>query len=618
MSVNEFYQTPFSSDLSSDRENEEEIAYLRAVKTAFTIAALNRGNPQRDGDLSERTEAKMAESFERFRCSLEPLLNQGWRLVPLMPGDKMLRNWKMFRFQTVEDCNIYRAPFTADVFADTGRIVCTYERAWNLRGCKPVMVNPNTGFVLYTNVTLNGDNDVAATVSPYESRFINFFTGRLYHVDSNCYSMRSSIQYDVKPSTRKNAGVREYENFAHDTMENILSCIYGFSIKWSAGLEDYLRIRAYFGNLMEAFLRQTARTPWIVDTMAAGLKWGKPCNVKSLKAFFSITQSELEMFLSQPDEKLLMFYLTVRQQEKLTVAEAERLYRKVEKMNTEYNLDGQYYRYYPKNEKAVSVKGHRGRHIMSTSNLPKYLWFYLHHGLNKYYSVSRYTKYVIEEKKLYPDMTMDDFERDLEDYNRMADEILGEGTKFILPYKLVHAHQTMSDNYNGLGNNLNQHMDSAENIMKLDKNYNDDLYVYDDPKFTVLRPMLPSDIYREGTVLCHCVGSYTGRVLSGETKILFMRKKSMPDVPYVTFELKDNRIAQQYGSHDRWTTPEERDFIDRWFKNYLEKYSAWKASGSPKKETERYKTFQKKHEEHLAQLRIDLQNIQTVESDLAV
>jgi hypothetical protein len=218
-------------------------------------------------------------------------------------------------------------------------------------------------------------------------------------------------------------------------------------------------------------------------------------------------------------------------------------------------------------------------------------------------------------------MSMDDFEQKLDDYNRMAAEILGENTKFILPYKLAHAHPTMVDNYN----NILHHdesgarcMDSPENVQKLDRYYNDDLYIYDDPRFVVLRPMIPSDIYREGTVLCHCVGSYTSRVLDGDTKILFMRKKSKPNEPYVTFELRnDNTIPQQYGSHDRYTTEEEKDFINRWHKSYLQKYEAWKEAGSPVKTSDRYKTFQKKYEEHLVQLRKELDSIQTVDSDIS-
>lgn len=58
----------------------------------------------------------------------------------------------------------------------------------------------------------------------------------------------------------------------------------------------------------------------------------------------------------------------------------------------------------------------------------------------------------------------------------------------------------------------------------------------------------PSELFREGEFLSHCVGThgYDQRTLRGETLIFFVRRLDEPNVPFVTIEysLKDRKIVQ--------------------------------------------------------------------------
>lgn len=70
------------------------------------------------------------------------------------------------------------------------------------------------------------------------------------------------------------------------------------------------------------------------------------------------------------------------------------------------------------------------------------------------------------------------------------------------------------------------------------------------------------EIIIEGRTLHHCVGSsdtYMDRHDRGEGAIIFMRSINSPDAPYVTIEIniKDQKILQWYGAHDKKPQEEE-------------------------------------------------------------
>ena len=75
----------------------------------------------------------------------------------------------------------------------------------------------------------------------------------------------------------------------------------------------------------------------------------------------------------------------------------------------------------------------------------------------------------------------------------------------------------------------------------------------------IIRPAKNAgEIVLEGRVLHHCVGgdNYLQKHNSGISYILFLRKADNQDMPFVTVEIKDEKIFQWYGAYD--TKPEEK------------------------------------------------------------
>lgn len=85
----------------------------------------------------------------------------------------------------------------------------------------------------------------------------------------------------------------------------------------------------------------------------------------------------------------------------------------------------------------------------------------------------------------------------------------------------------------------------------------------------IIRPAKDAaEIVTEGRVLHHCVGSsdmYISAHNSGRSTILFLRKASDPDMPFITVEIKGEEIKQWYGAYDK--KPEEKYFTE-WLKTY--------------------------------------------------
>ena len=98
--------------------------------------------------------------------------------------------------------------------------------------------------------------------------------------------------------------------------------------------------------------------------------------------------------------------------------------------------------------------------------------------------------------------------------------------------------------------------------------------------------VVPEDdrqIINEGKTLCHCVGGYAERHMSGAATILFLRKEKTPHRSYITIEMcgkQGNDIGQIHGYRNEHkagktlASPQERHgvFIDLWL--------AWLRAGS--------------------------------------
>lgn len=70
--------------------------------------------------------------------------------------------------------------------------------------------------------------------------------------------------------------------------------------------------------------------------------------------------------------------------------------------------------------------------------------------------------------------------------------------------------------------------------------------------FSILVPEKLSQIVDEGITLHHCVKTYTNRVASGETTILFLRRTNDKDKPFYTIEVRNRIVIQIHGFGNKW------------------------------------------------------------------
>jgi predicted RNA-binding Zn-ribbon protein involved in translation (DUF1610 family) len=86
----------------------------------------------------------------------------------------------------------------------------------------------------------------------------------------------------------------------------------------------------------------------------------------------------------------------------------------------------------------------------------------------------------------------------------------------------------------------------------------------------IIRPALDAkEIVLEGRMLHHCVGSDNQHYLkdfnAGKGWIMVIRDIKTPDTPYITVELKNDKIMQWYGEHD---TKPDKEIIEEFLKEY--------------------------------------------------
>lgn len=85
----------------------------------------------------------------------------------------------------------------------------------------------------------------------------------------------------------------------------------------------------------------------------------------------------------------------------------------------------------------------------------------------------------------------------------------------------------------------------------------------------IIRPAKDAaEIVEEGRILHHCVGGdgYLRSHNDGHSFILFLRKISEKDMPYITVEIRDDKIIQWYGAYDR---KPDAQMIEAWLEKYI-------------------------------------------------
>lgn len=88
-------------------------------------------------------------------------------------------------------------------------------------------------------------------------------------------------------------------------------------------------------------------------------------------------------------------------------------------------------------------------------------------------------------------------------------------------------------------------------------------YDFSSDTLLIKAPDSGRDIIHEGQVLHHCVGSYVPQVADGSTVILFIRRTDAPDKPYVTVEVKNDKVVQVRGFGNNTPEPDVARFVEQ-------------------------------------------------------
>ena len=100
---------------------------------------------------------------------------------------------------------------------------------------------------------------------------------------------------------------------------------------------------------------------------------------------------------------------------------------------------------------------------------------------------------------------------------------------------------------------------------------------FEDKDYLIRLPVDKNEIVKEGMELHHCVGGYAERHETGDTTIMFLRKKSEPDKPFYTIEVgievltdtvSELRIIQAHSFGNKWmgNDPEAIPTVVRWLR----------------------------------------------------
>jgi len=83
------------------------------------------------------------------------------------------------------------------------------------------------------------------------------------------------------------------------------------------------------------------------------------------------------------------------------------------------------------------------------------------------------------------------------------------------------------------------------------------------------------DLFEEGRKLNHCVGSYSDRILAGQTCIMFVRKTEEPEKPYFTIEINQSRsyVVQLRANSNRLINPVSEKELVKFLREWSKKKS---------------------------------------------
>lgn len=186
------------------------------------------------------------------------------------------------------------------------------------------------------------------------------------------------------------------------------------------------------------------------------------------------------------------------------------------------------------------------------------------------HKIIRYvTEQNIKEKiKIY------DTARNYRDYLEMQEQ-LGQdlNNDFVFfPKDLKQAHDAAVDEVNYRKQCIRD-MKEDERDAELSKIAKEiDYYRMKDKEFAICIPKTTEDLKNEGNELHHCVATYSDRVISRETIILFIREIKDINKPFYTLEINHNQVKQLRGKYNCDPTPEVKAFVEKFKKKKLYKH----------------------------------------------
>ena len=146
---------------------------------------------------------------------------------------------------------------------------------------------------------------------------------------------------------------------------------------------------------------------------------------------------------------------------------------------------------------------------------------------------------------------------ELRDYARMARSMSNKFDKY--PKNLLTVHKITARNYN----RLKEYYDEVAFRNRYDKRFET---IIDD--YVFIYPKCSERIKDEAVQQGNCVASYIKYVIDGRCDILFMRNADAPTSSLITIEVRDNKVVQAKGRHNRDVTKSEAAVIEK-YNEYL-------------------------------------------------
>lgn len=97
------------------------------------------------------------------------------------------------------------------------------------------------------------------------------------------------------------------------------------------------------------------------------------------------------------------------------------------------------------------------------------------------------------------------------------------------------------------------------------------LYEYEDDNYIVKFPTSVFELLHESINQHNCLINYVDPILSGQSVVVFMRKKTEPEKSYIMIEIEQGIIEQACGCCNRTLTEKER----KWIISYAGKIGVW-------------------------------------------